>query len=127
MRGARRAEARAVLHELHRLLGKRQPHAWRDLHWPTSLDATTSAAFLRQIAGDHFVPTVVLEAKAADGLVAYRMGVPPAATRRVEQIFTSIIRKSAITQTAAREPVLEAWRIVVTSRAHALKTDDAET
>lgn len=116
-----------MLHELRRLLGKRQSLAWRDLHWPTSLDANASAALLRQLAGDHFISMLTLEAEAADGLVSYRMAVPVSATGRIEHTFTSIIRKSAITETKARTPVLEAWRIVVTSRAHALKTDDAET
>src|SRR5581483_10252217 len=109
MRGVRRVGARAVLREVHRLLGRRELYEWRALHWPASLDANTSAAFLRQLAGDHFVPTVVLVVEAADGLASYRLGVPAAAIHRVEQTFTSIIRKSAMTETAGRKAVREAW------------------
>jgi TraM recognition site of TraD and TraG len=116
-----------VLPELQRILGKRQALVWRDLHWPSSLDVDASCAILRQLAADHFVSNLVVETEAVGGVASYRLGVPAPSARRVEQLFASIVPGSVTTTTTSREPLVEAWRVVLTSRTRPLKTGDSET
>lgn len=115
-----------MLRELRRVLGKQVERAWREVHWPLELDEAMAASLLRQVGGDAFVSSLVLETEATAAGVLYRVGVPAPSVTRVEQLMPSLIPGSAVTAAVNRKDVDQSWRILVTSRQRPLKTDDAE-
>ncbi len=73
-----------MLRELRRVLSRPDQRAWREVHWPLALDATMATSLLRQVGGDAFVSSLVLEVEATAAGVVYRVGVPAPSVTRVE-------------------------------------------
>ena len=99
--------------------------AWRQVHWPSTLEPEQAIALLRQLSTDQFVPLLVIETEGSTSGVTHRVGVRPQSVARVEQLFTALISDSALTR-AHRPPVGTAFRVVVTTRQRPLQVSDPE-
>ena len=99
---------------------------WRQLHWPTALDAQEAIGLLRQLSTDRYVPLMVLEADATKTGIVHRFGVRASSIDRVQELFQALLSDSAVTPSAERAPVTAAWRVVLTTRHRSLQTADPE-
>jgi hypothetical protein len=111
--------------ELPRLLNRRPPLVWRELHFPLELTPDAAVALLRQLATDHFVHVAAFEAEGVGGRISYRLGVPAPATARVDQLIRALVPDTALTATP-REELSHAWRIVLSNRQRPLQVADPE-
>jgi hypothetical protein len=105
-----------------------RPHqlVWRELHWPPEMEADLALAFLRQMATDHFVRYVAFEVEACPNLVTHRFAVAAPSVVRVEQLVTTLVRGSVVTEPARRVDLPQAWRVVLTTRHRPLQVSDPE-
>jgi Type IV secretion-system coupling protein DNA-binding domain/TraM recognition site of TraD and TraG len=99
---------------------------WREIHWPAELAPEVAAATLRQLATDRFVRLIALEVEASGGEISHRIGVPPPATDRVEQLVAALIPSGALTRTRRPNDLPDGWRITLTTRQRPLQLADPE-
>ena len=76
---------------------------WRNIHWPAALDPESAIATLRQIGTDHYVPLIAFEVEGSAGSVSHRLGAPPTAVDRVEQLFGALVRDVARISNRSRD------------------------
>jgi hypothetical protein len=86
------------------------------IHWPTEVAPELVLALLRQLATDRFVSLASFEVESEGGRLLYRIGVPRAAVRRVEELVPVLVPGSAVTPSAARSQFAAAWRIEISNR-----------
>lgn len=106
---------------------KRQPDlVWRQVHWPAEVEPQAALALLRQLGTDQFVRLIALELVCQNGSIAYRIGVPPPAATRVEQLLGALVAGSAVTPTSRRQDLPVAFRVALSNRQRPLRIEDPE-
>jgi Helicase HerA, central domain/Type IV secretion-system coupling protein DNA-binding domain len=97
---------------------------WLALHWPRELPAEIALSVLRQIAADRRIGVVVLEVEVTDSSARYRLGVRTGSADRLIALFQAFVPAMAITPGAVREPVDEVWKLRLSTKQRALRSDD---
>ena len=78
------------------MVDPRSDLAWRQLHWPGSLNAQRVTACLRAWAADERSPRLVLEARASRAGLRYLLAAPPVALAAVSAPLRTVLGANGI-------------------------------
>ena len=100
---------------------------WRQIFWPSTLDARRVVACLRTWAADERSPRLVLEARSDPSGVRYLVGTSAAALPSITAPLTNELGARLLPLQGERQPVASAGRLKASTRHRPLRIDDAET